>query len=495
MLDINDIFTGIDPDINHFDLNPINFEPHSINSFINRKTQMTKSLKIINHNARSLMKEGRIDEYQLYLNSLQCQFDILLFTETWLKQENKDHCKFDGYQPIHLIRPIDDHIDFKERGGGISIFVKDNLSFKHRSDLTTMLPFMECSFIEISYNNQNYLIGGIYRIPKTCINSFIEQFNRLIEPIKYSHKIILLGDYNIDFLKNDNHKNNFVICLQSNYLVPTILKPTRVATKIKNGQEITTKTLIDNIFINHNMNHSAGIIESSITDHYTIYIMIPEIETSYPKQKTRQYRLINPFTHRKFNTSLIQSNIQQALNNQDADSATLQFFDTFESSYNKSFPIKTKIVSKKDEQKPWVNDSLIEKIKIRDKLAKLSSKNKISRKQYTDYRNSLTTELRQAKATYYENQLETHSNNIKKTWEVINSLIKPKKAFSKTNLKNDNDKPYEETEVPNKIIDYFTTIADQLAAGIPPSLNDATSYMEKMMNNKNKYHPSFMLPP
>ena len=125
-----------------------------------------------------------------------------------------------------------------------------------------------------------------------------------------------------------------------------------------------------------------------------------------------------------FITSLIQSNIQQALNNQDADSATLQFFDTFESSYDKSFPIKTKIVSKKDEQKPWVNDSLIEKIKIRDKLAKLSSKNKISRKQYTDYRNSLTTELRQAKATYYENQLETHSNNIKKTWEVINSLIK-----------------------------------------------------------------------
>ena len=187
---------------------------------------MTKSLKIIHHNARSLMKEGRIDEYQLYSNSLECQFDILLFTETWLKQENKDHCKFDGYQPIHLIRPIDDHIDFKERGGGISIFVKNNLSFKHRSDLTTMLPFMECSFIEISYNNQNYLIGGIYRIPKTCINSFIEQFNRLIEPIKYSHKIILLGDYNIDFQKNDNHKNNFVICLQSNYLVPTILKPT-----------------------------------------------------------------------------------------------------------------------------------------------------------------------------------------------------------------------------------------------------------------------------
>ena len=294
------------------------------------------------------MKPDRLDEYHVYLHSLKNPFDILIFTETWLTQEKIDLCKLDGYQPIHLLRPIDNQIDFKERGGGISIFVKNNLRYKHRKDLTIMLPFMECSFREITYNKQNYLIGGIYRIPKTSINLFIEQFNRLIEPIKYSHKIILLGDYNIDLLRNDNHKDNFVICLQSNYLVPTILRPTRVATKIQNGQQHTSKTLIDNIFINHNMNHRAGIIESSITDHYSIYIIIPEIETSYSEQKTVQYRLINDFTHRKFNTSLIQSDISHVLNNPNAKSATIQFFNIFDSSYDKTFPIKNKIVSKKD---------------------------------------------------------------------------------------------------------------------------------------------------
>ena len=358
-------FYDIDPDTHHFDsnldLNLISFEQHTVNSFIDNQDPMSKSLKIIHHNARSLMKPGRLDEYHLYLHSLKNPFDILIFTETWLTKDKIDQCNFDDYHPIHLIRPIDNHVDFKERGGGISIFVKNNLRYKHRTDLNIMFSFMECSFIEITYNNQNYLIGGIYRIPKTSINLFIEQFNRLIERIKYTHKVILLGDYNIDLSRNDNHKENFVTCLQSNYLVPTILQPTRVATKIQNGIEHTSETLIDNIFINDNMHHRAGIIESSITDHYSIYIMVPEIETTYTDQKQVEYRLINDFTHRKFTTSLIQQDIPQVLNNFNAKSATKQFFDIFDSSYDKEFPIKSKILTKKDEQKPWVNDILIEK--------------------------------------------------------------------------------------------------------------------------------------
>ena len=61
-----------------------------------------------------------------------------------------------------------------------------------------MLPYIECSFIEVKYNNQKYLIGGIYRVPNTNIDRFIEKLNSIIEPLKHTHKITLLGDYNID---------------------------------------------------------------------------------------------------------------------------------------------------------------------------------------------------------------------------------------------------------------------------------------------------------
>ena len=103
-----------------------------------------------------------MDEYVSLFKILKHPFDILIFTETWLKKEQEGLCKFEGYNDVHLLRPVDEHMDFKERGGGISIFVKNNLDFTHRTDLTIMTPFAKCSFIEMKFNNHKYLIGGVY---------------------------------------------------------------------------------------------------------------------------------------------------------------------------------------------------------------------------------------------------------------------------------------------------------------------------------------------
>ena len=56
--------------------------------------------------------------------------------------------------------------------------------------------------------------------------------------------------------------------------MPSIYSATRVASRIVNNQEVTTKSLIDNIMINYDMEYQSGIIETSITDHYSIYIII-----------------------------------------------------------------------------------------------------------------------------------------------------------------------------------------------------------------------------
>ena len=217
--------TLIDPDTHHFNVN-IDFQSYSIDSFNNNLKISPNSLKIYHNNARSIMSTGKMDQYVALFNELKISFDVLIFDETWLTPNNYSQCNFDGYQnPIHLLRPTDNP-DFKSKGGGVSIFVKFNIQFKHRTDLTRMLPFMECSFIEINYNNQKFLIAGIYRIPGTNIDLFIEEFNNLIEPLKTSYKLILLGDYNIDLLKNNSHKNKFEICLQSNYIMPTTFSAT-----------------------------------------------------------------------------------------------------------------------------------------------------------------------------------------------------------------------------------------------------------------------------
>ena len=404
----------IDPDTHHFNVN-IDFQSYSIDSF-NRDTKISpNSLKIYHNNACSIMSTGKMDQYVTLFKELKISFDILIFDETWLNQHNYSQCNFDGYQnPIHLLRPTDNS-DFKSKGGGVSIFVKFNIQYKHRNDLTRMLPHMECSFIEVYFNNMKYLIAGIYRIPNTNIDLFIEDFNALIEPLKTSYKLILLGDYNIDLLKNNSHKNKFEICLQSNYLMPTIFSATRVEFKELENKVTSTETLIDNIFINNNIGYQSGIIETDISDHYSTFIIVPNITLDSQTEPDKvSYRLINQFRKRKFNNDLSKSDIMQVLNNYDAKSACEQFCTNFDREYNQSFPITSKIPSFKDILKPWIDDTAIKRIKIRSNLKKLARKKIIEPKTYRRFRNKVTNELNLAKIKYFEYQFEIYATNIKK---------------------------------------------------------------------------------
>ena len=108
-------------------------------------------------------------------------------------------------------------------------------------------------------------------------------------------------------------------------------------------------------------------------------------------------------------------------------------------------------------------------MKIRENLNKLSKKKTICRKIYTVFRNKVTTELRIAKAKYFEEQFETHKNNIRKTWEVINSVIRSKRVKSKVSLTDDEGNYHEEHTIPSKFIEHFSSIPNQLASKIPPT--------------------------
>ena len=165
----------------------------------------------------------------------------------------------------------------------------------------------------------------------------------------------MLGDYNIDLFKNDPATNNFYYCLQSNYLLPTIQAATRVATNtLRNGNKKTSKTLIDNILIKANIMHNSGLIESSISDHYPIFISIPEIdkgdfENNIPQ--TIQYRLINHLNLRKFLLALTMSNIRSSLDCDIAQESFTKFNQMFNDLHEKYYPIKSKLL-KGDLQPP-----------------------------------------------------------------------------------------------------------------------------------------------
>ena len=76
------------------------------------------------------MRKNFEDFKELY-KTLNLTFNIVCFSEPWEdgdKLENDSLIQLPGYNVLHQIRK-------NRRGGGISIFVHESLSFKRRQDL------------------------------------------------------------------------------------------------------------------------------------------------------------------------------------------------------------------------------------------------------------------------------------------------------------------------------------------------------------------------
>ena len=385
---------NVDPDVNFFSDNIVNFSTYSLDTLKNSNIDK-KSLNIFHHNSRSILTQGRKDSYDHLLGIFDNPFQIMAFTETWLKKDNVNTVYFDGFDHVSLVRPPDH--DFKERGGGLSFFIKEDLNYKSREDLNLMLPHIESLFIELNLNGKKYMIGVIYRVPNTNIRDFINSLDSVIEPIRRDYELILVGDYNICLMQDNEYSQCFRNSLQTHNLFPSILEPTRVASVNRNGINILTETLIDNIFLNTNMNFRSGLVHTTITDHYPIFASIPQSISEPNNPVIIKYRNIDSVSLRKFKCALNNSLINTVYEVSDAELAFELFLNTFSELYEKYFPIRTKSLSNKSASKPWVTTILAKRIKIKDKLGLLSDKGRIDRKVYKDFRNLLTKQLQEAK--------------------------------------------------------------------------------------------------
>ena len=423
----------IDPDKNYYNDGEIEttyFRSYTADEFKEKDFGTSNCFNIMHHNCRSILSKDKLDNYGYFLDLLGDPFDIIGFSETWLNDDNVSLPIFKDYKYNHVYatRPLDRDIANKDRGGGLSLLIRDNISFKQRNDISIMTPYMELLFVEINFNNKKYLIGVTYRIPDTNIKSFIDGINTILEPLNNSHQIIIMGDFNICLLKENNHTKDFRNIMQSNSLFPTIFEPTRVALVIRDEQPVVTKSLIDNIFVNDNVNYNSGIIFSGISDHYPIFISIPCNLTNVNFGNLEiKYRLIDDYRIRKSKSALANNSIIQTITlMESAETAFTTFFNIFNQIYDKYFPIIIKNVTKKSLQKPWITNSMTEKIKRKHYLAKSANTGKIDKKIYSDFRNNLTKELREAKAKYYNNEFSKNKGDIRGTWKIINKNIKKK---------------------------------------------------------------------
>ena len=164
------------------------------------------------------------------------------------------------------------------------------MNYKPRNDLNIYKSKeLESLFIEvINKNKGNDIIGVIYRHPSMCPDDFNENYLRQL-----THKlsqdqtknINIVGDFNFNLInsKNNQETTDFFDILMSNFLLPTILLPT----KIYNGPD----TLIDNIFSNqYNPDIISGNLTISISDHLPSFCIFPKPNQNHLPKKHNIYR-------------------------------------------------------------------------------------------------------------------------------------------------------------------------------------------------------------
>ena len=93
-----------------------------------------------------------------------------------------------------------------KRDGGIGFYIKDNISFKTRNDLTKNIVSMEVTFIELHGQSKNtpYLVAVAYQ-PSPYESDkllWLENFETLLSEVatKWDGIIIITGDINIDLI-------------------------------------------------------------------------------------------------------------------------------------------------------------------------------------------------------------------------------------------------------------------------------------------------------
>ena len=111
------------------------FDFDNIDSFL---LNNCNKMSILDLNIRSLPKN--YDRLVLFLNKLKLNFKVIILTETWLSQSNKDDYPLSSYSSFHSVRDT--------RGGGVSIYYNKEFDCIPLTYLSLVNNAIETNFIQ-----------------------------------------------------------------------------------------------------------------------------------------------------------------------------------------------------------------------------------------------------------------------------------------------------------------------------------------------------------
>ena len=138
-----------------------------------------------------------------------------------------------------------------------------------------------------------------------------------------------------------------------------------------------------------------------------------------------------------------------------------------------------KLLSRKQKRlnsKPWITNGILISIKCKKKLywSDFVNGNEVAKLLHKIYANKLKQIIRLAKKLYFDNQLQFHQHDSRKTWEVLRELPQKKSINNIPHEIYNNSNGFSisnQEEITSQFSQYFATIGKKLSNDVSCNLS------------------------
>lgn len=422
------------------------------------KTNQKGTLKIMHINVQCL--SNKINALEILAHQLDV--DILCVCEHWLGQ-NFSIYTIEGY------RTISTYCRTRYSHGGVCIYAKGNLDLKEDTFFKNTCIEKECEIVGAYSQSRNLIIVECYRTPNGNFNVFLEQIEKTLEYMQRNFnpqtKIVLAGDYNIDFLKQSRQGSSLSNLFGCYDLVQTINNVTRQ----------TSGTCLDNIFTNIDADeYRAEAYAACLSDHDALVFVYSNVDKNAFQEAPLGIRHFSEIRINRFHCSLSAEMWETVFSVGDANEKYNNFLDTFLFHFNEAFPWKTRHFHNK--HKPLTPELK----QIKETLSLLynifaQTKDETSRRIYINYKSFYNRCCEMAKVQKNKYKIATAENKQKALWDTINKETGRQK--NKTKINN----VYMPS--PETLNDFFISVAEKITENQEQKPSSNADYTKTMKVN------------
>lgn len=364
--------------------------------------------------------------------------DILAVNETWLHQGEEGRApNIPGYRLRHTPRPR----AHKSRGGGVGFYLRRGVSARTWSHpVEPAHAVVEQMWLTINVNGKRVMIGTAYRPNWVRPETFFDAITDSISSIERSDNLILVGDFNINFLDVDDYKTKKLRDFLAYFeLSQIITQPTHFTN--------TGGTLIDLVctdlrarsttlrHVGSDTGHCLVLAEFNIKRHKSLPSII-------------SYRAIKNINIEFFNNDLIATNWNFISQCSDMNEMVDLFNYGVLSVFDIHAPVKSVVVRK--HSYPWITDTVKLMMGLRDGAAAAYNKTGLQCKKtlYKHYKSLVSKALFEEKKSYFKCNINSRIRDPKSLWKNLQKHLLPK---------TDNELP-ESFNDPNIINQHFLNL-------------------------------------